>query len=48
MKKNYYVQPSIVVEKTELEELICGSQTVISNLGIDYGGIDETGNITVE
>ena len=29
-------------------ELICASQDITSDVGIDYGGIDEDGSVTVE
>ena len=47
MKKNY-VQPSLAIEQAESAELICSSQAITSDLGIDYGGVDEDGSITVE
>lgn len=46
--KKYYERPSLAIEETKALELICASETITSNLGINYGGVDENGNMTVE
>lgn len=46
--KKHYVQPSLALKQVESVELICTSQAITSDLGIDYGGVDEDGDITVE
>ena len=38
----------MAIEQAESAELICSSQAITSDLGIDYGGVDEDGSITVE
>lgn len=43
MKKEY-IQPGIVIVQTKLAMMICGSQDVTSDVGIDYGGVDEDGD----
>jgi len=43
MTKKDYVRPCIMVEKMNAAELICVSQGVTSDVGINYGGIDEEG-----
>ena len=49
MTKKGYVRPCIMVENINSAELICASQGgVTSDVGINYGGIDEEGTITVE
>lgn len=42
MKKDYS-QPSIAMEQANLEMIICGSQSITSDNGITYGGVDEEG-----
>ena len=41
MKKTY-IKPSVEVDGMETETFICGSVT--SEIGIDYGGVDEDGD----
>lgn len=48
MKKKNYVRPCMTAEKMDATELICASQDITSDVGIDYGGIDEDGSVTVE
>ena len=47
MKKNY-IRPCMAIEKMDATELICASQDITSDVGIDYGGIDEEGTHTVD
>ena len=42
MKKTY-LQPSIEMESLGTESIICASQDITSDYGIDYGGVDEDG-----
>ena len=42
MKKTY-LQPSTMMEDMEAEAFICGSESITSNNGITYGGVDENG-----
>ena len=46
--KKYYVQPSMATLQLKSAELVCTSQAVTSDLGIDYGGVDEEGTKTVD
>jgi hypothetical protein len=48
MTKKYYVQPTLTIEKIAPAKLVCNSQAVTSDVGIDYGGVDEEGTVTVE
>lgn len=48
MMKKQYLQPSLVIVQVKTAELICNSQDIISDLGIDYGGVDEDGTETVD
>lgn len=43
MRKTY-LQPSAEVVKTMTVMMICGSEGVTSDKGIDYGGVDEEGD----
>ena len=42
MKKEY-MQPSTEMVMTRTAMMICGSQDITSDQGIDYGGVDEEG-----
>ena len=42
MKKTY-LQPSMTVVIIGTATMICGSQDIKSEVGISYGGVDETG-----
>lgn len=42
MKKEY-MQPSVMMVQTRLAMIICDSQGITSDKGIDYGGVDEDG-----
>lgn len=44
MKKTY-LQPSMVVVTTMAATIICGSESVSSDNGIGYGGVDEEGEL---
>ena len=44
MKKTY-MQPLAFIAKTEHVTMICTSNGVTSNNGIDYGGVDEEGEM---
>ena len=46
--KKHYVRPRVAMEQAETAELICTSQSVTSEVGIDFGGIDEEGWMPVE
>lgn len=48
MVKNHYVQPSVAIERIDPTMLICASQDITSNVGIDYGGVDEDWTKTVD
>jgi hypothetical protein len=48
MTKKSYVRPCIVAGEMDATELICTSLGVTSDIGIDYGGVDESGTVTVE
>ena len=48
MMKKTYVSLSVTAELMGAEELICDSQDITSNVGIDYGGVDEEGTKTVD
>jgi hypothetical protein len=43
MKKTY-MKPSITVESTETSTMICSSQRITSDNGINYGGVDVEGD----
>jgi len=44
MKKTY-IEPSIMVAYIGTTAMICGSEGVTSDKGIDYGGVDEDGEL---
>ena len=44
MKKGY-LKPEIEQMSADLTILICGSQDIYSDKGIDYGGVDEEGTM---
>lgn len=48
MMKKSYLRPCMTAEKTDATELICASQDITSNVGIDYGGVDKEGTQTVD
>ncbi len=48
MKKNSYLRPSMTVEKMDATDLICASQDITSNVGLNYGGVDEEGTKPVD
>ncbi len=37
------MQPAVVMVKTRPAMMICGSQDITSDKGINYGGVDEEG-----
>ena len=41
--KKVYMQPAIEMVMTRPATMICGSQDITSDKGIDYGGVDEEG-----
>lgn len=41
--KRIYQQPSVEMANYGMEEMICASKDITSELGIDYGGVDEDG-----
>ena len=41
--KRIFIKPMYNIVDTEPELLICGSDDVASEIGINYGGIDEDG-----
>ena len=41
--KKIYMKPSTEVVETKLTGLICGSNDITTDKGINYGGIDEEG-----
>ena len=42
--KKIYAKPDISIEEVDMQSIICASG-VSSIYGIDYGGIDEDGNL---
>ena len=48
MTKKGYVRPYTMVQNINIAELICASMGVTSDVGIDYGGVDEEGTKTAE
>ena len=44
MKKTY-IEPSVMVAYIGTTAMICGSQDITSDKGIDYGGVDEDGEL---
>lgn len=42
MKKRY-MQPSIKAVEIKMTMMVCGSEDITSDKGIDYGGVDEEG-----
>ena len=48
MIKNHYVQPLMAIEEIAPAKLICASQDITSDVGIDYGGVDVDGKKSVE
>ena len=44
MKKGY-LKPDTEQMSADLTTLICGSQDITSDKGIDYGGVDEEGTM---
>ena len=43
--KKVYMEPQVVVAEMEMMSVICISNGVTSERGIDYGGVDEDGTI---
>ena len=43
--KKAYLKPEIEQMSADLASLICGSQDITSDKGIDYGGVDEEGTL---
>ena len=43
--KKAYLKPEIEQMSADLATLICGSQDITSDKGIDYGGVDEEGTM---
>lgn len=41
--KNTYLQPSVTEIVAKPLSIVCGSQDITSDKGIDYGGVDEEG-----
>ena len=41
--KKVYMQPAVVMVETRTAMMICGSQDITSDKGINYGGVDEEG-----
>ena len=41
--KKVYMQPAVVMAETRPAMMICGSQDITSDKGINYGGVDEEG-----
>lgn len=41
--KKVYMEPQVVVAEMEMMSVICMSNGVTSERGIDYGGVDEEG-----
>jgi hypothetical protein len=41
--KKVYMQPAVVMVQTRPAMMICGSQDITSDKGINYGGVDEEG-----
>ena len=41
--KKIYIKPTTDVLETESEFLFCGSDDIVSDKGINYGGVDEGG-----
>ena len=48
MNKKDYVSPSVTTEQMDMMKLICASEGITSDIGIDYGGVDEDGTMTVD
>ena len=46
--KRTYIQPKIEMFKVETVSFVCGSQDITSNLDIDYGGVDEEGELEAD
>lgn len=43
--KTVYQEPTIKVINVQMSNIICGSQDIYSDKGINYGGEDEEGTI---
>lgn len=46
MKRKNYIQPEVLVVRCQPLTIICGSGVESEEKQIDYGGIDEDGNLT--
>ena len=42
--KKIYLNPSVKMENMEMSAMVCNSQDITSNQGINYGGVDEDGS----
>lgn len=48
MVKKHYEQPLTATERIVPAKLICASEDITSDVGIDYGGVDEDGTKPVD
>ena len=48
MIKKKYIQPLLTVEKVEEIQLLNASQGTTSDIGIDFGGVDDDGTMPVD
>ena len=47
MKKTY-IKPWSRLMDMEVESMLCGSDDIVSDKGMSYGGVDDTGTVTPE
>jgi hypothetical protein len=46
--KKAYIKPCSRLMGLEEESMLCGSGDIVSDKGMSYGGVDDTGTVTPE
>ena len=46
--KKAYIKPWSRLMDMEVESMLCGSGDIVSDKGVSYGGVDDTGTVTPE
>jgi|GEM_PF-995048 len=46
--KKAYIKPWSRLMDMEVESMLCGSDDIVSDKGMSYGGVDDTGTVTPE
>ena len=46
--KKAYIKPWSRLMDMEVESMLCGSDDIVSDKGMSYGGVDDAGTVTPE